>query len=80
MTRGARSDGVEKFRVSSAGLALLAPMEEAAACDEEPGHHDGEDGRESSAEGCPMDIDKGKAIVGLIQCDVVGLVVDHVCD
>ena len=27
-----------------------------------------------------MHVDKGKAIVGLIQCDVVGLVVDRVCD
>ena len=27
-----------------------------------------------------MYIDKGKAIVGLIQCDVVGLMVDGICD
>ena len=27
-----------------------------------------------------MHIDKGKAIVRLIQCDVVGLVIDHVRD
>ena len=27
-----------------------------------------------------MHVDKGKAIVGLIQCDVVGLVVDRVRD
>ena len=50
MTRGAGGNGVKKFRVPSAELALSAPTEVAAACNEEPGHHDGEDGRESSAE------------------------------
>ena len=50
MTGGARGDGVQKFRVPGAGLALSAAMEVAAARDEDPGHHNGKDGRESGIE------------------------------
>ena len=48
----------------------------AAGGDGEAHHDHGQDGGQSRGEACPMEIDQGKAIVGLIQRDVCGRVGD----
>ena len=57
-------------------LALTTAFEIAAGGDGEAHHDHGQDGGQSCGESCPVEINQGKAIVGLIQRDVCGRVGD----
>ena len=71
---------MEQLCVSGTGLTLAPATEVAAASDEESCQHDGKDGRESRAEGCPVYIDEAESVVGLVECDVVGFIGGGVVD
>ena len=59
----------------------LSPAEKVAATgDKSQGQEHSEDGRESRREARPMYVDEAKAVVGLIQGNIVVLVMDLICD
>ena len=62
------------------GLALATSPYITATCDECHRDDDGEDGRKAGAEASPVYVDIGKAMVGLVQGDIGGFVIDLVGD
>ena len=77
---GAGSNGIKELGVPSAGLALPAPPEVATSGYEEASHQDSEDGGQPGAETGPVDVDKRKPVVRLVQGNIIGLVGDKVAD
>ena len=62
------------------GLALAMSPDVTATGDECHRDDNGEDGRKAGAEASPVQVDKGKAMVGLVQGDIGEFVIDLVGD
>ena len=75
-----RDNGTEELCMAVTRLPLSPAAKVAASGDKSQGHEDSKDGRESSREACPVYVDEAKAVVGMIQGDIVGLVMDLICD
>ena len=73
-------DGAEQLCVARPGLPLPTATEVAASGYDDDTHHNCEDGREAGREACPVKINEGKAVVGLVKSDVRGFVVGVVLD
>ena len=66
---------LEQFGVASPRLPLPTPPEVAAPGDTETEDNHGQQGRDPCGDGCPMEIDEGNAVDGLVDGSfiVVGL-------